>query len=182
MNAIPPPRHPGSTAPLDELDAAVLADVRAYHELTDPPPADLTERIKFAIAIEDFDVGDAGVVISRLQEDQLVGSGARGSERSRTVTFDSDSLTIMVTVAEDGAENVVRLDGWLAPPGPLRVELRITREPATSRGESYAVTADDTGRFVFDGVARGLAQLVVHPTPDCGVDLATRVITPALLL
>ena len=184
MTEIPGAREPSATEPLDELDVAILADLNEFHGLVDPPPSDLAERVRFAIALENFNVDDLGVVVSRLQDDEMVGSGARGTERSRTVTFDSDSLTIMVTVAdaEPADGDGVRLDGWLAPAGPLRVELRVTRDRSDPRGESYAVTADQTGRFVFDGISRGLAQLIVHPTPESGVDLATRVVTPSVLL
>lgn len=178
------PRDRGTGAarqPLDALDQTILADIAAFHTLVDPPPADLDERVRFAIALEDLNLDDLDMVVSRLQDDLLVGSGARGAERTRTVTFDSDSLTIMVTVALAEGQGV-RLDGWLAPPGPLRVELRVTSEPSDPRGQCYAVTADSGGRFVFDDILPGLAQLVVHPTPDSGVDLPTPVVTPSLML
>jgi hypothetical protein len=155
---------------LDDLDADILARVARAHARLDPPPADLNERVRFAIALEDIDVE-----VSRLAAEELVGSGPRGVDRTRTVTFDSPSLTIMVSVADTGARGV-RLDGWLAPAAPLRVELRVPG------GSSRSVLADDVGRFVFDGVARGLAQLLVHPVPGCGVDLAATVVTPSLTL
>ncbi|HXF22466.1 MAG TPA: hypothetical protein VN597_18530, partial [Streptosporangiaceae bacterium] len=66
-------------------------------------------------------------------------------------------------------DSLVRIDGWLAPAAALQVELRLP-EPAVPRTE----TADQAGRFSFDGVPHGLAQLVVHP-PEGGV----RVVTPA---
>lgn len=181
MNGIPGARVPGEHEPFDDVDMSILADVHAFHSLTDPPPADLTERVRFAIALEDIDRDGLDVVVSRLQDEQLVGSGARGTERTRTVTFDSDSLTIMVTIT-GSASGGVRIDGWLAPPGPLRIELRITRDRADSRGQSHTTTADGTGRFVFDGITPGLAQMLVHPTPGSGVDLASKVVTPSLLL
>jgi hypothetical protein len=155
---------------LDDLDADILGRVARLHARLDPPPADLDERVRFAIALEHIDVE-----VSRLAAEELVGSGARGVDRTRTVTFDSASLTIMVSVADAGTRGV-RLDGWLAPAAPLRVELRI------HGGSSRSVLADDVGRFVFDGVAHGLAQLLVHPVPGCGVDLAAIVVTPSLTL
>jgi hypothetical protein len=159
----------GAFDALDALDADVLARVARVHARLDPPPADLDERVRFAIALDDIDVE-----VSRLAAEELVGSGPRG-DRTLTVTFDSASLTIMVSVADAGASGV-RLDGWLAPAAPLRVELR------TQGGPSRSLVADDVGRFVFDGVARGLAQLLVHPVPGCGVDLAATVVTPSLML
>jgi hypothetical protein len=159
--------HPGA---LDDLDADILGRIARLHAALDPPPPDLDERVRFAIALEDIDVE-----VSRLAAEELVGSGARGLDRTRTITFDSASLTIMVSVADAGARGV-RLDGWLAPAAPLRVELR------TPGGSSRSVLADDVGRFVFDGVAHGLAQLLVHPVPGCGVDLAATVVTPSLTL
>ncbi len=155
-------------APLDDVDQAILAQVAALHALLDPPPADLDERVRFAVALADVEVE-----VARLTEDLLAGSGARGSERTRTITFDAASRTVMVTVVER-PDNLVRIDGWLAPGEALRVELRLP-EPAPAR----VTIADDNGRFVFDAVPHGLAQLLVHPADDGG---APRVVTPTLVL
>jgi hypothetical protein len=154
-------------APLDELDAAILDELAATYSLVDPPPPDLHDRVTFAIAVRDLDAE-----MARLTEDVLVGSGARGGERPRTVTFDSTSLTVMVTVVVlPGGRR--RVDGWLAPPGPLRVEMRT----AGSRDPTHSVTADDTGRFVVEAVPPGLAQLIVRlAAPD------RTVVTPPLVL
>jgi hypothetical protein len=156
--------------PLDALDERILAGIAGLYAATDPPPPDLDERVAFAIALENLDVE-----VSRLQEDLRSGAGARSGERARTVTFDAESLTIMVTVT--AAPDGIRVDGWLAPAGPLRVELRLAGEP--SGRESVA---DAGGRFVFSRVRSGLAQLVVHPTGGSGVELATTVVTPSILL
>jgi hypothetical protein len=158
----------------DDLDADLLARLARLHTRLDPPPADLGERVRFAIALDDLDVE-----VCRLATEELVGAGARGVDRTRTVTFDSTSLTIMVSIADAGTRGV-RVDGWLAPPAPLRVELRTGADLAGAASRS--VLADDVGRFVFDGVGRGLAQLLVHPVPGCGIDLAATVVTPSLTL
>ena len=154
--------------PIDEVDLDVLDRVARVHALLDPPPADLDERVRFAIALDSLDIE-----VARLSEERLVGSGARGSERTRTITFDCESRTVMITVV-DRADGLVRIDGLAAPPAALRVELR-----AAAGAGSRSATADDTGRFVFDGVAHGLVQLVVH-APDAGV--GDKVVTPSLLL
>jgi hypothetical protein len=160
---------------LDEIDAAILGQLRAAYALADPPPADLDERVRFAIALADVDIE-----VARLQEDLLVGSGARGGERARTITFDAQSLTILVTVM-DLPNGLVRLDGWLAPPAPRTVELRLAASPGPSAAPRL-VTADDRGRFVFADVGRGLAQLVVHPAAGVAVEPGTSVVTPSWLL
>jgi hypothetical protein len=175
--------------PLDHVDADILGHVARMHARLDPPPADLNERVRFAIAIENIDVE-----VARLAEEVLAGSGARGVERVRTITFESTSLTIMVTIADAGTPGV-RLDGWLAPPGRRRVELRSGGHGASSllagsaslagaRSDvtSRSVVADDVGRFVFDDVGHGLIQLLVHPEAGDGVDHAATVVTPSLTL
>jgi len=148
------------------VEDGILERLRAVFNHIDPPPPELDERVLFAIALDDVDVE-----VTRLQQDLFAGSGARGTEHSRTVTFDSKSLTIMISIV-DRSDGLVRLDGWLAPPAPLRVELRLAARSGTF------VQADDAGRFVFEGVAHGLAQLIVHPA-----DSASRTVaTPALTL
>jgi hypothetical protein len=153
--------------PLDDTDQAILNELAVLLARFDPPPADLDDRVRFAIAL-----GGVESEVARLRDEQLVGA-ARGSERTRTMTFDADSRTVMIAVV-DQPDGRVRVDGWLAPSVALRVELRFP-EPTPSR----VVTSDEAGRFVFDGVPHGLAQVLVHP-PE-GED-APRVITPSLAL
>lgn len=162
-----------ASEPLDETDKAILDQVQALHSLLDPPPPDLTERVRFAIALENIDVE-----VARLVEDSLVGSGARGTERARTITFDGESRTIIVTVV-DTPDGRVRVDGWLAPAARLKVEMRRAGDASDEPATSEVVVSDDSGRFVFDGVAHGLTQLLVHPIDD---GEGTRIVTPALVL
>jgi hypothetical protein len=74
-------------------------------------------------------------------------------------------------------ETGVRVDGWLAPPGPLRVELRTAPADPDGPGVSRTVEADEAGRFVFTGVPHGLAQLVVG-----GAEGGRTVVTPSIVL
>lgn len=154
--------------PLDGDDQAILDRLAGIYERLDPPSVDLDERVLFAIALEDADAQ-----VARLGQWQMAGSGPRGTERIRTVTFDADSRAVMITVAHR-ADGMVRIDGWLAPAAALRVELRLL-EPAPPR----FVIADAAGRFVFDDVPHGIAQLLVHQPAD---ETAPRVITPAFSL
>jgi hypothetical protein len=163
---------------LDETDRAILDHVRTAHALVDPPPGDLNARVRFAIALENADIE-----LARLADDVLVGSGARSTERTRTMTFDADSLTVMVAVA-DITDAELRLDGWLAPAGALRVELRIAGAGPDVRRASRQTRADEAGRFVFDGVGHGLVQLLVHREggAEPGAGTAASVVTPSFML
>jgi hypothetical protein len=145
----------------DDVDRDILDRIAR----DDPPPPGLDERVLFALALTDLEAE-----VARLAD--ATPAMARAGEQARTITFDSTSRTVMITIVER-TDNLVRVDGWLAPGGALTVELRLP-EPAASR----VVTADESGRFVFDEVPHGLAQLLIHP-PAAGTP---RVVTPSLLL
>jgi hypothetical protein len=166
---------PGAEQWPDDVDRAILGQLRDTYVLADPAPAELDERVRFAIALENIDVE-----VARLQEDLLIGSGARGEDRTRTITFDCDSLTIMITIVDQSDEHV-RLDGWLAPAGRLSVELRVAG-PSVDEASSRVVTTEDTGRFVFDEVGRGMVQLLVRHVEQSDDRPAPTVVTPSLLL
>ena len=155
------------TEPMDDFDLAILDQLAAVHAVVDPPPADLDLRVRFALDLEDLEAE-----LARRTEDVWVGSGARASERARTVTFEADSRTVMITIGER-PDGLLRMDGWLAPAAALQVELRFA-----DALPNLAVLADDAGRFVFDAVSPGIVQLLVHPHDETG----RQVVTPAITL
>jgi hypothetical protein len=150
-------------------DAELLDRLQAMWETNDPMPAGLIERVTFAIGLDDLDVE-----MMRLTEEILVPAGARGAEHVRTITFGGDSITVMVTVSQERPDSF-RLDGWLAPAAALSIELRRTEA-------SVSASSDEDGRFVFENVPPGLAQLVLHPTPNAAVELRQDVVAPAVQL
>jgi hypothetical protein len=150
-------------------DAELLDRLQAMWETNDPMPAGLIERVTFAIGLDDLDVE-----MMRLTEEVLVPAGARGAEHVRTITFGGDSITVMVTVSQERPD-AFRLDGWLAPAAALSIELRRTEA-------SVSASSDEDGRFVFENVPPGLAQLVLHPTPNSAVELRQDVVAPAVQL
>jgi hypothetical protein len=158
---------PGSDEPIDDLDIAILRDIADVFTAIDPVPPGLVERVRFALALEDIDAE-----VSRMREELSV--AARGEEQSRTITFDSESLTIMITVSS-ATGTTVRLDGWLAPPGEHRVELR------TTKGQ-LSTDADERGCFVLKQVPRGLAQLVVRTGGDRQTQQGRSVVTPSFVV
>jgi hypothetical protein len=159
-------------------DEVLLDDVRQLFEALDPAPSQLGDRIRLTLALRDL-AAELAHFVDPVEEIALA---ARGTEQSRIVTFDSDSLTIMIRI-DANTDGTARVDGWLAPPHPRPVEMKLT-------DSSITVTADELGRFVFHSVPRGTARLIVRPQK---IDVAsersneefgamTLVITPALTL
>lgn len=161
--------RPSADQPLDDTDLALLDGIRDMFRLADPMPADLPERIRFRLALRDLEIE-----VARLADEQESLAGIRGAEQSRTITFDSDSLTIMIRI-DANRDGTVRVDGWLAPPQGREIDMKTT-------AESLSISSDAQGRFAFARVPRGMAQLVVRPVEQ-GPDGAGRsVVTPALIL
>ena len=165
----PPEDAPGQR--LDDLDYEILDGIRAIFERVDPMPADLPERVRFALAMRGLESELARLVTD--EDPRLV--GARGTEQSRTVTFDSASLSIVIRI-EENKNGSVRVDGWLAPPQPREIEMQ-------AAAETLSVSSDDQGRFAFAEVPPGTARLVIvgAAARDQGGG-GPSVVTPALVL
>ncbi|MCS7478878.1 carboxypeptidase regulatory-like domain-containing protein [Umezawaea endophytica] len=147
-------------------DTAVLSELtRLVYEL-DPPPADLVERVQFAIALEDLDVE-----VARWERAGSL-TGVRGGQPG-TITFTVDNLTLMVNFTSTGARH--RIDGWLVPAGEHTVEVRVAEH------ESTTTRADDGGRFVLPDVPTGTTQIVVHLVNARG-ERGRTVVTPTIML
>jgi hypothetical protein len=160
---------PSADEPLDDADFGLLDDIRELFQAADPMPADLPERIRFSLALRDLEIE-----VARLADEEQLTVAARGAEQSRTITFDSDSLTIMIRV-EANQDGTVRVDGWLAPPQRREIEVK-------TAADMLSATSDEQGRFAFARMPRGTAQLVVRPN-EPGPDRPGRsVVTPALVL
>ena len=132
-------------------------------------PADLPERIRFSLALRDLEVE-----VARLAEEEQLAVAARGTELSRTVTFDSTSLTIMIRI-DANQDGTARVDGWLAPPQRREIEMK-------TAADSLTTVSDEQGRFAFTRVPRGTAQLIVRPAGTEPSGAGRSVVTPALIL
>lgn len=152
-------------------DAILMRRVRGMWEQLDPPPADLADRVLFALELEDL---DTEFELLRLTErsDALAGVRARrGSTSDAThITFSGEHLTVMLAVASLDTDGR-RLDGWLAPAS----EARVVAHTATGERETVA---DATGRFVLQDVPAGMLRLVFFPA--VGDDTATPFVTPTV--
>lgn len=151
--------------PIDTDDLRALALLRSHLELVDPVPADLTERVKFAMTVASLEAD-----VAHLMNEGALAGTVRTTEydRATTVTFESEGLSIMVTL-EEAERGTTTVRGWVTSPG-AEVELR-------ERSRSATTTADDEGRFVFEGIERGTVHLVIRHHDEPG----TRpVITPGI--
>lgn len=159
-------------APMDRADLRILTDLLAIYDTVDPMPEMLPDLVLFGLDAHNLDAEFARLVESELSVSGA--SGTRSVEHARRVTFASDSLTVMVVVnpQRDGS---IRLDGWAAPGGRLHAELRVGESTLTAE-------CDESGRFVFDSVPAGPAQLVLHPTLESDPSLTLPVVTPAVHL
>lgn len=132
---------------IDALDLAIFDWVGDFYMTADPVPRGLVERIDFAMQLLGLDDE-----VAQLRPEQFEAAAVRGPERSRTVTFDSESLTIIIQTSPSG--ETVRVDGWLAPATARRIRLRA--------GEHELHTeSNELGRFVLSDVPHGLVQLIV---------------------
>jgi hypothetical protein len=148
---------------LDALDVRLLDDLRAVHTALDPVPADLTDRIKFAMSVAALEAQVAELVSSATLETVR----ATDYDRAHTVTFTADDLSVMVSI-EYGTSTRVDVVGWVNQP-EVEVELR-------ERGRTRSTTVDEDGRFAFAGVERGLVSFVLRRQ---GQPSAPPIITPA---
>ncbi|WP_410609712.1 hypothetical protein [Amycolatopsis sp. lyj-109] len=141
-------------------DEVVLQQVRELWTAVDPPPPLLADWVLFAL-----EPTTADVEIFRAGGRREL-AGARGEECTRSITFSGTRRTVVLTLTPS-TEDTVRVDGWIAPPGALPVELRTGKR-------LLSTTSDERGRFAFDQVEHGQVQLVVR---DDGTTL-----TPAIVL
>jgi len=148
-------------------DAQLLAELANVIELADPAPVGLTDRIRFAMDLDDLEFE-----VARWERaGDLV--GVRGATAPDTITFTVGDLTVMVSLAPASQGN--RFDGWLVPGGPHVVEVRVDgHEPTTT-------SADEGGRFALQEVPKGITQIVVHLAGGLGQSSRT-VVTPTIML
>lgn len=160
-------------APTDEMDMANLTAVRELYDQIDPMPVGLVERTRFAVTLEYMDAEVAKLV----ETDSLarVRSALGTTEEARTIIFESKTVTVMVSVSPVG-DDTVRIDGWLTPEEPYRVEVR-------TPDAQFQSEADATGRFSVAELPRGVFRMVIRP-PKAGNTPANApvVITPSVVL
>ncbi|GGH48998.1 hypothetical protein [Microbacterium album] len=129
----------------DRTDDELLALLRRMWESRDAPPADLTERMIAAVAVDD--VSREYALLTEVSE----GRAAVRSEQERlTLQFSDDAISVLLHVAatESGAR---RVDGWCEPP---LLAARLAQD-----AREWAAEVGDAGRFAFEDVTPGLSAV-----------------------
>jgi hypothetical protein len=160
--------EPDATEPFDEDDAALLAQLRTVFDRHDPPPEGLVDWVTLALSLEDIDVQ-----MCRLTSEMSAVATRAGADAASTITFENNDLTVMLRL-EEHIDGQLRVDGWLAPAAVYDVEIRTGERILTA-------AADEHGRFAFDNVPRGLAQLVLRPASISAEGRRTTVTQPVVL-
>ena len=152
-----PALEEAAAAALDETDTRLLREVAQLLEQVDPVPDDLVERLQFSLALDEMFTEVAQ--ITRMPLDATAVRGEAAGTRTESLTFSAQRLQAMVSVTR--GDQGVRVDGWVAPAGATAVRLRM-------QDEQRETQVDESGRFVFEGLPEGFAQLSFHPLDDDG--------------
>jgi hypothetical protein len=129
----------------EEENRETLSALRRMWERADAPPADLSERMIAAVAVDDLSREYA------LLTEVTAGRAAVRTEQERlTLQFSDDSTSVLlhVSATESGSR---RVDGWSDPPV---LAARLSQDVR----EWSAVVADE-GRFAFAEVTPGLSAV-----------------------
>jgi hypothetical protein len=160
------------TSHTDAIDAEDLANLAAVRDLfahADPVPADLGERMKFALTVQALHAEVAELMDSALLTTR---GGDLQAEPTpvESVTFTAANVSLMVSVVPGTAPERVRVDGWVTVPGS-------TVDAVTAAATTSAVS-DANGRFVLDDLPHGPIHFVIFTDP--GNKDIRPVITPTI--
>ena len=127
----------------------LLAELRNMIDRVDPLPPDVLAAAKASFVWRTIDAELAELAADSL-DDGLVGVRANGA--ARLLTFEAPGVEVEVEVADVGQTR--RLTGQLVPPSAASITLQ--RADGTQE-----TTADDMGRFTFEGVPAATVRLEI---------------------
>jgi hypothetical protein len=140
--------------PVEPDDATLLTAIAQVWQQVDPPPAGLAEGVLAAIAAEDLEFE----LLTLVETDGAL-AGVRHSAPEDgpdagawMLEYEGPDVHIYVRLTR--IEDRTRLDGWVVPVRPLKVQLR-----ADGQDEPLDSEIDEFGRFEFPSVASGLSRL-----------------------
>ncbi|WP_308123030.1 hypothetical protein [Microbacterium marinilacus] len=138
----------------EEEDREALAALKRMWERIDAPPADLTERMIAAVAVDDLSREYA--LLTEVSADR---AAVRSEQERLTLQFSDASTSVLlhVSATESGSR---RVDGWSEPP---ILAARLSQE-----AREWSAALGEEGRFAFADVTPGLSavRLVVRKDGD----------------
>ncbi len=160
---------------LDDIDFAILHEVRDLADLVDPVPTELVDKVKFALTVQALDAE-----LAELMASPLVQVRSQDVALAQSITFTSSTLSLMISVSEE-RDGTIRLDGWVTQ-GGAQIELHVDPAPfgILAVPPQRVVEAEATGRFVIDGLTHGRFVFVVRQHPERPSERP--VVTPAMEL
>lgn len=139
---------------MSSAEEHLLDRLRELAGRMDPPPAHVTEAARAALGWRTIDRELAELVYDSQAEERPL-AGVRGGAGPRTLTFESDSLTVECEVTDIGGRR--RLVGQVVPPGPLRLVAR------RADGTAVTIPVDELGRFDVGDLAPGPLSMRCEP-------------------
>ena len=152
---------------MDQVDAQILARVATLFGTMDPVPADLVERLQFAISL---DALEFELAVLQLSSGEVLTNRADAARSVQSMTFasgHSPPRSRSVPTARTGF-------GWTVGSRPAAGPLVELHQGADHR----ETEADEDGRFVFADVRHGLTRFMVRPVGMAADDRP--VVTPAV--
>lgn len=137
-----------------DQDRMLLGRLRSLWERRDPVPEGLVEAVLATLAAQGLD--EEYEVLTLVDATERL-AGVRGVAETRTLTFASGEVTVMIRVSALAGDRR-RIDGWVTPAGPYDVRL-----DRSGGGDRTAATP--LGRFELADLAPGTVTLRLHATP-----------------
>ncbi|MEA4945098.1 MAG: hypothetical protein VB080_11760 [Propionicimonas sp.] len=135
-------------------DELLMENLRLLWLDADPAPDDLADRMVASVAMADF---TREWEVLALVEDAQLGA-VRGEADTSTLQF-SDGVTNVLLHVAAATRDRRRVDGWVDST-PLEIRL-------SQNDRSWQAVANDSGRFAFETLPRGVARLrLVVRRPD----------------
>ncbi|UZN03707.1 hypothetical protein [Cellulomonas sp. S1-8] len=142
-------------------DRMLLVRLRSMWEHRDPVPDGLVGSVLAALATQGLD--EEYEILTLVESTERL-AGVRGGPDSRTLTFGSGAVTVMVRLSSlaDGRR---RLDGWITPSATY--DVRLDRRAARG-GDAVELRTTSTphGRFEIADVAAGTVALRLLAVPE----------------
>jgi hypothetical protein len=167
-----------------QTDEQLLDAIAVLYAALDPAPADLVDGVLARLAVEDLETEyELLTLVERVDHASgtrgVTGVADPGADTTVALEFAGESYRVLVRIsAVDGRR---RLDGWVVPAVPLRVQLGSDSDVTTATRQS--VESDADGRFEFPDPVAGDVRLWLTPqaTDESGRPIAP-LVTPSFRL